>query len=175
MRTGKHVEEAQWYAIYTKPKQEERADSNLRAWNVETFTPKIRERSLNPFTGKPNFITKPLFPRYIFARFRACELLHKVGFTRGVQSVVCFGGGPAPVADELIEHIRSRRDEDGFIRMDEKFQRGDKVVIDGGYFKGFAGIFDEGGNDEYRVAILLTTIDYQMRVLIDKGLLKKVS
>lgn len=175
MRTGEQFEEAQWYAIYTRPKQEERADSNLRAWNVETFTPKLRERSLNPFTGKPNFITKSLFPRYIFARFRAGELLHKVSFTRGVQSVVCFGGRPAPVADELIEHIRSRRDEDGFIRLGEEFQRGDKVVIAGGYFKGFAGVFEEGGNDEYRVAILLTTIDYQMRVRIDKGLLKKVS
>lgn len=175
MRSGEHFEEFHWYVIYTKPKQEERADNNLRAWNVEAFTPKIRERSINPFTGKPNFITKPLFSRYIFARFRASELLHKITFTRGVQSVVSFGGCPMPVPDELIAHIKSRRDEDGFIRMGEELQLGDKVVINGGCFKGFAGIFEEGGNDQDRIAILLTTIDYQMRVLIDKGWLKKVS
>ena len=175
MRTEEHVEEPCWYAIYTKPKQEDRADSNLRAWDVETFTPKIRERSLNPFTGKPHFITKLLFSRYIFARFRAGQLLHKVAFTRGVQSVVSFGGRPTPVADELIAHIQSRCGEDGFITMGETFHPGDKVVINGGYFKGFAGIFEEGGNDQDRVAILLTTIDYQMRVQIDKGWLKKVS
>jgi len=37
-----------WYVIYTHPKQEERVDKNLRAWQVETFFPKIKERRLSP-------------------------------------------------------------------------------------------------------------------------------
>ena len=32
-----------WYAIHTHPKQENRAESNLQAWNVETFIPRIRD------------------------------------------------------------------------------------------------------------------------------------
>lgn len=175
MRTLNLAHEARWYAIHTKPKQENRADSNLRAWNVETFAPKIIERSSNPFTGKPIYITKPLFSRYIFARFNAGELLHKVGFTRGVQNVVCFGGLPTAIDDEIITLIQSRRGEDGFIRMGEKFLPGDKVTINSRYFKDLDGVFEEEVNAHERVAILLTTINYQARVLIDKGWLKKVS
>jgi transcriptional antiterminator RfaH len=175
MGTVNLADEPQWYAIHTKPKQEDRADSNLRAWKVETFTPKIKERSLNPFTGKPAYITRPLFSRYIFARFKASELLHKVTFTRGVQSVVCFGGQPTAIDDEIIALIQSRRDEDGFIRMGEKFLPGDKVIINNGCFKDFAGVFEEEVNAHERVAILLTTIGYQARILIDKGWLRKVS
>jgi transcriptional antiterminator RfaH len=175
MWTGNLAEEPQWYAILTKPKQEDRADSNLRAWNVETFTPKIKERGLNPFTGRPTYITKPLFPNYIFARFKASELLHKVSFTRGVQSVVRFGGCPTAIDDEIINLIRSRRDEDGFIRIGEEFLPGDKVIINSRYFKDFAGVFEEEMNDHGRVAILLTTLDYHARILIDKGWLRKVS
>ena len=32
-----------WYAVYTKPKEEERAESNLRAWGVKTLMPKFKE------------------------------------------------------------------------------------------------------------------------------------
>jgi hypothetical protein len=33
-----------WYVIQTKPKQEDRADLNLRAWKIETFAPTLKER-----------------------------------------------------------------------------------------------------------------------------------
>lgn len=164
-----------WYVIHTKPLQEERADNNLRAWSVETFTPKIRERRYNKFTGKLSYVTKPLFPRYIFARFSAAALLHKVCFTRGVQSVVGFGGGPDPVSDEIIEVIKQREGRDGFVRLYDELNRGDKVVISDGPLKDFAGVFEGHAKDRDRVSILLTTVSYQSRILIERGLVKKVS
>src|SRR5689334_16613864 len=83
---------SQWYVVHTNPKQEERADSNLRAWGVETLHPKLKTRRFNEFTGAPTVTTKPLFPRYIFAKFNAREQLAKISFTRGVHYVVSFGG-----------------------------------------------------------------------------------
>ncbi|HVF42750.1 MAG TPA: transcription termination/antitermination NusG family protein [Pyrinomonadaceae bacterium] len=164
-----------WYAIHTKPKQEIRAESNLRAWHVETFAPKIRERRYNQFTGKATQITKPLFPRYIFARFAAGALLHKVSFTRGVQSVVCIDGWPTRVDDEIIEMIQSRKDEEGFIRIGEEFCCGDKVVITEGPLRNFMGVFDRKMKDEQRASILLSTVSYQNRVLIEVSALRKIS
>ena len=35
---------ASWYAVLTKPKQEQRAETNLRAWDIEAFTPKFKDR-----------------------------------------------------------------------------------------------------------------------------------
>jgi len=34
-----------WYVIKTQPKQEVRAECNLKAWGVNTFHPRISERS----------------------------------------------------------------------------------------------------------------------------------
>jgi transcriptional antiterminator RfaH len=96
------VEDRQWYVLHTKPKQEERANSNLAAWGVETLHPKLKARRYNEFTGKPTYITQPLFPRYLFAKFNAGEQLSKILFTRGVHNVVCFGDSPASVSEEII-------------------------------------------------------------------------
>ncbi len=124
-----------WYAIYTKPNEEDRVGYNLMAWQVETFTPQLLKRRYNKFTGTHQNVAKPLFPRYIFARFRADQMLHKVCFTRGVQSVVSFGGKPASIDDEIIEMIRSRIGPDGFVRTSEELRPGDKVVIREGPLK----------------------------------------
>ena len=89
-------ETSQWYVVHTNPKQEERADSNLRAWGVETLHPKLKTRRFNEFTGAPTVTTRPLFPRYIFAKFNAREQLAKISFTRGVHYVVSFGDNDPP-------------------------------------------------------------------------------
>src|SRR2546423_1337199 len=107
------TDEPRWYVIHTKPKQESRADYNLRAWQVETFFPLLKERARS---GKSSYVVKPLFSRYLFARFRAAELLHKVYYTRGVHSVVNFGEQLCHVEDELIDLMKTRRDQDGFVR-----------------------------------------------------------
>ncbi len=164
-----------WYAIHTKPKQEDRAECNLRAWHVETFAPKIRACRTNQYTGKATYVTKPLFPRYIFSRFVAGTLLHKVSFTRGVQGVVCIDGWPSRVDDEIIEMIQSRKDSDGFIRIGEELCHGDKVMISEGPLRNFSGVFEGKLKDEERASILLTTVSYQNRVLIELGALKKIS
>ena len=149
------------YVIRTKPMQEERAGSNLRAWGVESFTPKIKVRRYTQFTGKLSFVTKPLFARYNFARFSAAALLHKVCFTRGVQSVVGFCGGPDPVSDEIIEVIKQREGKDELVQLYDESNRGDKVVISDEPSKDFVGVFDEHAKDRDRVSILLTTLSYQ--------------
>ena len=49
-----------WYAIHTKPRQEERAELNLGTLkNVETFSPKVRERRLDPVSRQPVQLIKP--------------------------------------------------------------------------------------------------------------------
>lgn len=164
-----------WYVIHTKPKQEDRANFNLKAWNVETFAPKIKEPRRDASKGKLTYVIQHLFPLYIFARFRASDLLHKVCFTRGVHSVVSFGGDPCPVADDIIELIRSRSTEDGFIRLGDELKPGDKVIINRGNLKNFAGVLEGKVGDQGRVTILLTAVSYQARVTIEQDWVRKIS
>jgi transcriptional antiterminator RfaH len=165
-----------WYGVHTKPRQEDRADNNLRAWNIETFSPKLREKSVNQFTGlRLKYVVKPLFSSYIFARFRASLSLHNVCFTRGVHSVISFGGQPCPVDNSIIELIQAREDEEGFVRLTELLRAGDKVCIQGGPFSGFIGVLDRNHTDNERVSILLLAVNYQNRVVIDRSLAMKIS
>lgn len=164
-----------WYALHTKPRQEDRAESNLKAWQVDTFAPKIKERHCNPYTGKPTYLIKPLFPGYIFARFVVEDLLYKIRFTRGVNSVVSTGNSPSPVDDEIIQIIRSREGPDGLIALGEELRHGDKVVVRGGPLRDFMGIFEGNYKDDERVSILLTTVSYQTRLVLERAAVRKVS
>jgi transcriptional antiterminator RfaH len=166
------VDTPSWYAIHTHPRQESRADSNLRVWRVETLAPLLKAYSCG--NGAPLKVVKPLFPRYIFARFKASELLHKVTYTRGVNSVVSFGGHPTPVDDQIIDTIRSRITEDGYVKIGEKLEAGDAVVIEAGPFKDFKGIFEREVRHTDRVMLLLDAINYQSRIEIPRGLVKKI-
>lgn len=161
-----------WYAIHTHPKQENRAEWNLKAWSVETFFPKIRDCRFNEFTGEPFYFVKPLFPGYLFARFALNNLLHKVRFSRGVHSVVCIGSDPAPVDDRVIEIISSQIDSTGFVKIGADLEPGAKVLVQAGPFKGLTGIFERESNAAVRISILLDCISFQARVEVERNHVK---
>jgi len=165
------VEDRQWYVVHTNPKQEERANSNLVAWGVETLYAKLKARRHNEFTGVPTYITQPLFPRYLFAKFKR-EQLSKILFTRGVHDVVCFGDGPACVSEEIIEVIRGRIDQNGFVKLNNDLKPGDRVVISAGPLKNLIGVFEREVKGSERIMILLTAIGYQGHLEVDRNLIK---
>jgi len=158
-----------WYAIHTNPKQENRAEWNLQAWNVETFFPKIRDCRFNEFTGEPFYFIKPLFPGYLFARFALNNLLHKVRFTRGVHSVVCIGSDPAPVDDRVIEIIAAQIDATGFVKIDADLEPGARVLVQAGPFKSLTGIFEREASAADRIKILLDCVSFQARVEVARN------
>jgi len=164
-----------WYVIKTQPKQEVRAECNLRVWGLDTFLPKISERYINPFTGVSSNVMRPLFPRYLFTRFSVNASHRRVCFTRGVHSVVSFGNGPTSVDDEIIQVIQSRIGEDGLIKLDNELTEGDQVMIDNGPLRDLVGVFQYDIKGTDRVAILLTAISYQGRVIVEKDQVRKIS
>jgi transcriptional antiterminator RfaH len=164
-----------WYAIHTHFRQESRADANLKAWNIETFYPEVKQERRNEFSGAITRLTKPFFPRYIFARFDIGPLLQKVWFTRGVRSVVSFGGPPTPIDDEIIEFLRGRADKNGFLKIDDELKPGDKVTLTSGVLAKLQGVFEREMNDSDRVMILLQTINYQGHLIVPRSSIRKAS
>jgi transcription elongation factor/antiterminator RfaH len=162
-----------WYAIHTHAKQEVRAESNLLAWNVETFLPRYISKRRQEFRTDPICTVKSLFPGYLFARFDAETMLHNIRYTRGVHSIVSVGARPAPVDDAVISIIMSRRGEDGLVRLGAEISPGDDVVVSDGVFSGFEGVFERRMRDSERVMILLKTVTYQFRVVLPDGSVAK--
>jgi transcriptional antiterminator RfaH len=163
-----------WYVIYTRPRQEVRAESNLKAWGIETYLPKIREDRGNRYTGDRSWLIKPLFLRYFFARFRFKSLGPKIRYTRGVQEIVSFGETPTPIDDEIIKLIQSQQDELGYVKLEDGIAPGDEIVVKDGVFKGIHGIFERSLSNSDRVVILLKAIQFQARIIVDRDALRKV-
>lgn len=149
-----------WYAIRTKPRQEERAVENLTSWGVTTLAPRLKGKN-----GRDSLF----FPGYIFARFDCANMLHNIHFTRGVAYVVSCGGVPAAISDEVIDEIYARVDGNGVIRKTVDLDPGDEVVIRSGLLRNFVGIFERELPGNERVQILLHTIAYSAHVEIPRS------
>lgn len=164
-----------WFAIYTNGKQEVRAFHNLQAWGLECFNPMIKEYRRNQFTGIASFVSRPLFPRYVFARFAPLTLMHKVTFTRGVQRIVSFNYEPCPIDDEVIAFLESRVGGDGFVSLGSPLKAGDKVRIKDGPWKALEGVVERDVKPNERVMLLLTAINFQGRLTIESDWLEKIA
>jgi transcriptional antiterminator RfaH len=164
-----------WYVVHTHPKQEERTNSNLQSFGVETLTPNLRVNKYNEFSGHLTRLVKPLFPGYIFARFQFSRLYHRIRYTGGVHSLICFNDKPISVDDEIIELLRSRIGTDGFVTTNRDLKVGDRVVIREGRFRDLYGVFEQELPDADRVRILLSTIGFQAHVVVNRAVVDKVS
>ena len=174
MNTETLDEQAKWYAIRTKPREEDRAAMNLSSWSVQTFTPKFKE--VRTSGSNRESVSKPLFANYLFAKFNANKELHKINFTRGVSTVISFGGSPVSIDDEIIDLLKARVAPDGFVHMDEDdLESGDKVRITSGPFESMVGVFKRKTKDKARVQILLDAMNCESHLLIDREMVEKVN
>jgi len=90
-----------WFVVSTKPKNEDRAASNLLSGGIEVLAPKLKVRKYKD--RKFIHIIEQMFPGYIFVKFHPVDDFHLVKYTRGVKTIVHFGSKIVPVHDEMIE------------------------------------------------------------------------
>ncbi len=159
-----------WYLIHTKVRQENVAEINLQHLGVETFCPCIENTRSTSSQGKAKK-NNPLFPGYIFVRVDISREFRKVSYCRGVIRVVKFGLTPAIVEDEIVNTIKTREKNGLVVIRHPSFKRGQTIVIDNGPFQGFNAIFEQELNGLQRVAILLKTVSFQGRMVIDRSCL----
>jgi transcription antitermination factor NusG len=87
--------------------------------------------------------------------------------------VVCFGESPPSVDQDIIDVIRARIDENGFVKANDELKPGDKVVISAGPLRNLIGIFERKIKGSDRISILLTAIEYQGRLVVNGDLVKR--
>jgi transcriptional antiterminator RfaH len=155
-----------WFAIQTKPCGEELATGYISHLGLEVFLP--RTMQVNPLGGGHRWVPKPLFPGYLFARFCPANYFHLVRYARGVRRVVCAGGSPIPVDEEIIRVIRDRVSAQQAPETEStNIRLGEEVIVRNGVLAGLCGIFERRISNRGRVLLLLDAIHYQARVLID--------
>ena len=150
-----------WYAVNTKPHQEQQAAQNLQALGVEVFCPRVNRR--RTIRRKVQNVTRPLFPGYLFALCDLATQFRPVSYARGVRKIVAFGPTPTPVDEEIINKIRARLVNGCLIAPGVSLKPGQTVCIQNGPLKGMEAIFESEMSDCQRVVVLLRAIASRWR------------
>jgi transcriptional antiterminator NusG len=96
--------EARWYAIWTRSRHEQVVRRQLTEHHLTVFLPTLTKWSR--WKDRRKQVEFPLFPGYVFGKFRAGERA-VVLKCPGVVSIVSFNGEPAPVPEVEIENIQT--------------------------------------------------------------------
>ena len=155
-----------WYAVHSKPRQEEQAQQQLQRQGYATYLPKIRLRKCR--RGKWAKVVEPLFPRYLFIQVDADEQsLAPVRSTLGVAGLVRFGHLLRPVPDAIIDYLKQQEYAGTGLRSDDTcpHQSGDEVEILEGPFAGLSGIFQTATGEE-RALVLLELLGRQNTIQV---------
>jgi transcriptional antiterminator RfaH len=158
---------ARWYVVQTHVHSETKAVTHLDRQGYVTYLPRYLKRRRH--ARRIETVAAPLFPRYLFVAIDvAAQRWRSIQSTIGVTHLVRNGDEPAIVPNGVIEQLRGREDELGFIRLDTRprFARGEKVRVVDGIFDACVGLF-EGMADRERVAILLDLLGRKVRVVLD--------
>ena len=167
-----------WYVVVTHAGQERLAAMNLRRQDFEAYLP-MRP----PLTANPRAGAKPLFPRYMFVSLDMARPGWRALYsTIGVHDVLSTGSGehrrPKAIPGAWVERIQAR-EVDGLVILKDRepekacgLTKGDKVTLPVGHkFGELEAVFEERV-DARRVALLISLLGRDSRVVVDLGSLK---
>ena len=147
-----------WILVYTKVKQEKRANENLLNQGFKTFLPLISSSNIN----LKSEILKPVFPRYIFVQVDLkSENWNSIRSSYGVSGIVMFGEEFTPIPPEIIISLKDKLNAEDIYEQKVKdidYKKGDKLTIKQGKLAGIDAIFLSKKSKD-RVRLLLSLLN----------------
>ena len=161
-----------WYIVYSKPKQELRAQQHLTNQGFDTYSPIIVTKKVR--AKKAITVHEPLFPRYIFIKCVEPALLSVVRNTRGVSGAIRFGDTLATVPNELVFALIRNQVSMLNDNANESFAMGECVEILNGPFATLNGLYLQSDGLQ-RCIILLNFLGQELHLSVENNnLVKKV-
>ncbi len=161
-----------WYVVQTRPRDESTALSHLMRQGFEGYLPRFLKQRRH--ARRVDTTAEPLFPGYLFVALDlAAARWRSILGTVGVSRLICHGETPAPVPAGVVEQIRGREDDSGWIvlHLEQALKKGQKVEISEGPFSDQTGIFD-GLDSKERVIVLLNLLGREVRARVPSGWLQ---
>lgn len=157
----------QWVLAMTQPAREVWAAENVSRQGCRYYLPRYKERKLT--SGRVYFLSKPLFPRYIFVQIT--DKWRFLASTMGIQSVVMRGNDPEVVPDRVIKALEAKEDPEGYIALETRpanagYEPGQPVQVTDGPFQGARGLY-VGQTQRDRQRILLELLGQETFVTIN--------
>lgn len=155
---------SRWYVAYTQVNRELEALNQLKRQGFFAYLP--RHLKLRKHARKTDRVPRPLFPRYLFINMDVNNAAWRaINSTRGITNLICHGDKPTSLPEGVVETIRGREDQNGWVRPDISgtFQKGEMVQITGGPMCEQVGSFHSVTDDE-RVIVLLKLLGRELKL-----------
>ena len=153
-----------WYAVHTHPRAETAVVNHLTRQGFDAYLPLFLKRRAH--SRRIDRVPSPFFPRYLFVGMNIENIRWRaIRSTVGVSNFICAGEKPIQVPTDVLELLKSREDENGFVKLgsSSSIHPGDRVQIIDGALSDLEAIVKElHGLD--RVTLLLTLMGRQVSV-----------
>jgi transcriptional antiterminator RfaH len=163
-----------WYLIHTKPRQEQRALSNLQQQGYQCYLPMIVIEKLS--RERLHVIEEPLFHRYLFISLDASRYGQNwspIRSTWGVSGLVSFGSEPAKISSGLIDLLRQQ--EQGLSEDPQRlFSTGESLLVADGPFAGLQAVY-QMASGENRAMVLIELMGKSAQMQIAPASLRKIA
>ncbi len=162
----------EWFAITTKYKCEKYVTTVLQRQGLDAYVPLLRRTKR--YTRKIKTYEIPLISCYAFVKISPAEKV-RVLEVPYVHNFVRFDGKIVPVPDHEMQMMRRVVGEISEIIAEPRhWIRGDKVEVIAGNLTGIQGtLIEQNGKHEF--IIELETLGYQLRMVVDRSVLRKVA
>lgn len=129
-----------WYALYTKPRNEKKVEEQLHKMGLEVFCPKVSV--VKQWSDRKKKVSQPLIPSYVFIKIKEQErdLVFSVS---GVVRYLFFLGKPAIIKESEINAMKETLNHDFKEVGVMDLEKGQKFTVEEGTFKGQEATFIE--------------------------------
>ncbi|GBD86681.1 transcription antitermination protein RfaH [bacterium BMS3Abin03] len=128
--------EKYWFALYTKPRNEFRAELQLTERGVDNYLPTIIR--LKQWSDRKKKVTEPLLRSYIFIYANEAERLIAVE-QRAVVRCLFDQGRPARIPEWQIDSLKKMLETKADVIVHNGIIPGSKIIIKSGPFEGITG------------------------------------
>ncbi len=161
-----------WYALYTKPRHEFKAELQLESNGIEHFLPTVIR--IRQWSDRKKKVKEALFKSYIFIHANEKERLTALEQNAIVRTIF-FDGKPAIIPDWQIDNLKKMLERSTDVAVMDQLKIGTRVKIISGPFKDVEGVVYETVNQEKMLAITIDLLRRSVVVQIPReSLIKKL-
>lgn len=163
---GNYSRGSQWFAVWTRSRQEKSAATMLATLGVPHFLPLKSE--VHQWSDREQTVTVPLFSGYLFVRINlAKDNRLRVLNTSGIAGFVGNHTGPLPIPDHQIEDIRTVLKTRVECTVIPVVNEGDRVRVLRGPLAGIQGRLVRS-NSSSRLSISIETLHKSLLINVSR-------
>lgn len=135
--------EKKWFALYTKPRSEFKAETEIKNLGIENYLPTITR--LKQWSDRKKKVVEPVLSSYIFIFADEKERLASLELNQVVRCIFEHGK-PAVIPGWQIENLKKFLSDKSDFLINNGILQGTKIRIKSGPFEGVIGVIAAESN-----------------------------